>query len=566
MFKPVQSLYTTVFMVVYTHSLRAPLRFCELLVVLYWAKILTNQQPCRRPPCDAACLNKLPCGHQCPSLCGEECGTQICPECAPENQMQQVVEFVDNSTLAEIWETEKPPPRLITLSCGHAFTVNTLDHWVKLDLCYNQCSDGLEARDGPIDIKVSTCPHCRTPISVARYTRIRKLAYQTILDQKEAQYVLSGLKKLYVRLQGLGDLEASLLDHINQTHLTGVSSREVLGVATRQEDILREATTRPIPQRFFTCQKLVSDHGLGEAEAAAWVKTIDPLLHLYQGAEKLRDRPTGSVKIFERALKHASRARSTSTFSRSVEQITSRNARELTGPRPPEEYLCRIRSILLTVEIRLRIAQLAQAWLSTLREWSTSSELHKDIWERFTIFIYDTCLADTWLANKFAKSRHSRRQQLQCQVTMARVEVQCFRFTTQTQLRSGVSDEVRANQAKKAQSMWEQRQHQLHMALQEYRDDFQTLHDDFLESQINEPMSALESEWSAIRTSILSGSVFLEVRGEEKRDIRNAFGFGERSAFILAKDHLSFLCRRQRTLVQVSQWASVRCHGMRWRT
>ncbi len=495
------------------------------------------------------CPNKLRCGHQCPSLCGEDCNIQICPECASENQRQQVVEFIENKTLSEVWENKKLPPRLMTLTCGHTFAVNTLDRSTKLDLCYDKCSEGWKARDGHVSVEVPTCPLCRSPIRVPRYTRIRKLAYQNTLDHKEARYVLSGLKQLYTQLQSLGDLETTIPDHANPLYLTGNSSEKVLDVAIRREDvairqgdILRSASgTRPIPRRFFLHPKLVSDHGLCDPDAGAWVETVDPLLKLYHEAERLGNRRSGSCQIYERAVEHASRAGRTKTstsrspVSRGVEQITSRNAQELTGPRPPRENSGRIRSILLTVEIRLKIAQLAQAWLSTLRDWRNLSDSYKELWERFIVFIYDTCLADTALAITFAESSQLQRQKIQCQVAMSRLEVQRFRFTTQNQLRPWVSDEVRADQEEKARSIWTERQVQLDTAAQQYRNAFQSLHPDdeeFLWSQFYEPISSLENEWEAIWSSILSGSVFSEVKGEEKRDIRRAFEFGERNLFL----------------------------------
>jgi hypothetical protein len=314
----------------YTHSLRAPLRFCESLPVFHSTKITVSQQPCRRPPCDVMCPNTLRCGHQCPSLCGEDCNIQICPECASENQRQRVVDFLEDATLAEIWENKTSPPRLITLSCGHAFTVDTLDRLTNLDLCYDQCPSGRKARDKPMSIEVPTCPHCRSPIRVPRYTRICKLAYQNLLDRKEAHHVQSGLKQIYATLQSLGDFETSIPDHANPVHLSVGSSQKVLDAANRQEEILRGASrTRPIPQRFFQHQKLVSDHGLSEPEANAWIEVINPLLTLYHEAERLGDRRSGSYRIFERALEYATRAGSagrtrTSTsgllISRSVEQ------------------------------------------------------------------------------------------------------------------------------------------------------------------------------------------------------------------------------------------------------
>ena len=509
--------------------------------VFYSKKLTVSQQPCRRPPCDVVCPETLKCGHQCPSLCGEDCKIQTCPECASENQRRQVVEYLENTTLSEIWENKKPPPTLITLTCGHTFTVNTLDQLTNLDLYYDQCSEGRKARDEHVSLEVPTCPLCRSPILVPRYTRIRKLAYQNTLDHKETRHVLRGLKQLYTTLQSQGDLETTLPDHANPLHLTDPPSEAVEGVAFRQKDILARASrTRPIPRRFFLHPKLVSDYGLSEPDASAWVETIGPLLELYLEAERLGNRRSGSCQIFDLALKHATRSGRTRTStsrlptSRAVEQITSRNAQELTGPKPPPENSGRIRSILLTVEIRLKIAQLAQVWLSTLRGWRTSSDSYKELWELFVVFIYDTCLADTALANTDAEKGQLQRQKIQCQVAMSRLEVQRFRFTTQNRLRPGVSDEDRADQEEKARSIWMERQGQLDAAFQQYRNAFQTLHSDdeeFLRSQLFEPISSLHNEWEAIRASILSDSVFSEVTGEERRDIRRAFEFGERSLF-----------------------------------
>lgn len=525
-------------MVVYTHSLRAFLRFCESWPVFHSTELTVNQQPCRRPPCDEVCPKTLRCGHHCPSLCGEDCKIQICPECASENQRQQVVEYLENTTLSEIWENKKPPPTLITLTCGHTFTVNTLDRLTNLDLCYDQCSEGRKARDEHVRFEVPTCPLCRSPILVPRYTRIRKLAYQNTLDHKKARNVLSGLKQLYTTLQDLGDLETTLPDHANPLHLADPPRKKVQGVALRQKDILMGSSgTRPIPLRFFQHKKLVSHHGLSDLDASAWVETINPLLELYLKAESLGNQQSGSCEIFNGALDRAGRPRTSTRGlrkSRAAEQITSRNAQELMGPRPSPENSGRVRSILLTVEIRLKIAQLAQVWLSTLRDWRTSSDSYKELWELFIVFIYDTCLADTAIANTYAENSQLQRQKIQCQVAMSRLEVQRFRFTTQIRLRPGVLDEVRADQEEEAESIWRERQGQLDTALQQYRNAFQTLHPDdeeFLGSQLFEPISSLQNEWEAIRTLILSDSVFSEVTGEEKRDIRRAFEFGERSLF-----------------------------------
>ena len=83
--------------------------------------------PCNVPPKNVACSKKLPsCGCPCPSLEHEPCHRQVCP--THSGKKDQVVDFIMMTTLAD-FDPNDPDPlqRLITLDCGHAFTVDTLD-------------------------------------------------------------------------------------------------------------------------------------------------------------------------------------------------------------------------------------------------------------------------------------------------------------------------------------------------------------------------------------------------------------------------------------------------------
>ncbi|CAM9859601.1 unnamed protein product, partial [Hapterophycus canaliculatus] len=57
--------------------------------------------PCVRLPCDIRCERMLRCGHQCPSVCGEDCpGSEYCRECCGPSTpaMTQVVDMLEFTT------------------------------------------------------------------------------------------------------------------------------------------------------------------------------------------------------------------------------------------------------------------------------------------------------------------------------------------------------------------------------------------------------------------------------------------------------------------------------------
>ena len=102
----------------------------------------TCEEECDRPRCDAPCPKKLPCGHPCIGLCGEDCPT-LCAICQPE-KLSSVAGFGQPSS------TETT--RYIQLrNCHHIFTVEEMDAMMQQDLGN--------------DIQLKRCPKCSTPIT-----------------------------------------------------------------------------------------------------------------------------------------------------------------------------------------------------------------------------------------------------------------------------------------------------------------------------------------------------------------------------------------------------------------
>ncbi|GAQ90342.1 NF-X1 zinc finger and helicase domain protein [Klebsormidium nitens] len=179
--------------------------------------------PCDRLPCDARCERALDCGHRCPGLCGEDCpeGRVACRDCSVKND--HVVDLVMMTSLGEHDPEEEP---LITLSCGHPYTVSTLDGHLGLETVYERSSaGGAEAERGEwLGVKplsdmfqnVKGCPDCRAPISgVKRYGRISKKA---LVDQAQRQFIQNSQRQL-----------ANVFDRV------GTVREEVNGVVARGE-------------------------------------------------------------------------------------------------------------------------------------------------------------------------------------------------------------------------------------------------------------------------------------------------------------------------------------------
>ena len=78
--------------------------------------------PCNRLPCNKRCTKLLPCGHQCPGLCSEDCLLEYCRECGIKLDAQ--VDMIEFKEYGDIDLDETP---VIALACGHFFTAQTLD-------------------------------------------------------------------------------------------------------------------------------------------------------------------------------------------------------------------------------------------------------------------------------------------------------------------------------------------------------------------------------------------------------------------------------------------------------
>ncbi|KAF2813866.1 P-loop containing nucleoside triphosphate hydrolase protein [Mytilinidion resinicola] len=141
--------------------------------------------PCDWLPCSKRCEKILECGHQCPSVCGENCPEiKYCQICAADSIKNQIVDFIEMQTYSEIDLNEDP---CIFPQCKHILTLGSMDGRMELADSYNLDGHGL-----PLSIKssepfsdqlkkVPTCPSCRGSLrDICRYGRIVRRA---LLDE-----------------------------------------------------------------------------------------------------------------------------------------------------------------------------------------------------------------------------------------------------------------------------------------------------------------------------------------------------------------------------------------------
>lgn len=157
------------------------------------------QMPCAVPcdllPCSRRCEKRLPCTHQCPSLCGEVCPNEkYCQLCANESVKGLMVDYILGSTYGEINLDESP---VIVPACGHILTVESMDGHMELSRFF-EISDqegtgervlGLKPNPSPFSAKdLKNCPICRSPLrDIHRYGRIVRRAW---IDEATKKFIV----------------------------------------------------------------------------------------------------------------------------------------------------------------------------------------------------------------------------------------------------------------------------------------------------------------------------------------------------------------------------------------
>ena len=353
-----------------------------------------------------------------------------------------IVDFILQRTISEIDTTsDDVSEKLIALECGHIFTVETLDGHCEMSQYYD--TDPLTGRYlgmRPPPIKYQTppaCPTCRSPVTSPRYGRVTKRANLDILEQNVARNMSRRLERHGPALDAItAGLEAS-----------ETAAKAIVGGAdlVSEEDFAQICEKRkhsfgqpeqPLPVNVL--RELSQRHGFSKKEADAWKKIAEDINRVYGAIADVASSRSAHVKAYEAAM--------TTLFKLEMEvvaldpsKITGRTQHEAAFAavnakigQPPHkaDRKYHIEAFLLTIELRLMLAQIASSRISELPLTHNEPDRHRhrNIWTTFVKFLHDSCSKDCEKAISLARSCSSLRQEARINMVDLRCTFEKDRF------------------------------------------------------------------------------------------------------------------------------------------
>lgn len=282
------------------------------------------------------------------------------------------------TTLRETLQ-EDPEARLITLECGHVFTVGTLDGTLGLSDCYTQDPKtgkwtGLLTAEGYQ--RRITCPSCRGSVTSPRYNRSTKRALLDIQEQVTIMRysVQVGQAAAELARSTPSGLSSAVRDTIDKMNL--VKPEKIhLGKMRKKLFPLGKKDDKCIAPDHFLCAR-PGVFGIDGAAGQLWQKFSGRTIHLY----RLLSEMVNSLRMphnaaYEGALstiywEELSIAReSKGSATRDPSKVALLTAhRRLGVPPPGGESRFKIEALLQTIHARLNLAEIAVIISEELRK------------------------------------------------------------------------------------------------------------------------------------------------------------------------------------------------------
>ncbi|KIO21374.1 hypothetical protein M407DRAFT_80478 [Tulasnella calospora MUT 4182] len=502
--------------------------------------------PCARLPCDVRCSNTLACGHSCPSVCGEPCDIQTCPTCAPDNVKSQVVDFIMQTSLIDVdLEGNGLDSKLITLKCGHIFTVETLDGICELASYYKKQDERwLQLTPGPKGLqKHPLCPLCRVPIISKRYGRMLKRVDLDMAEQNVANKCRSTLRQVSEQVSAFnaGDHAVQKVERQLRDLPWDAFSIPDAGTTVVDCEIIPKSEAHPVSSSRFG-SKIKDRHQLPKDLVTAWRSAAYDILRAYDQACTVASTNSAHVRAWEAAvatlhhryMAEPHRLEGVSPFF-SVEEAALAKAKKRCGASstPKADQRFRVEGCWMTIQIRFLLVQVAQGISEHLRKKGLET-LARTHWADFIAYILSSIRRDARLALEMAEKARSYRQVIKTAVLMMEAELQTFSHRLGRQ-RNGMllkefQHDARAGyEAARAETASQANRYRLFTA-QGHKDE------GWLIENFMEPAQRIIDKWFKLIEQLKKGVVYTEVTDQEKRDILRSFmsgflGFDTRGHF-----------------------------------
>lgn len=435
------------------------------------------------------------------AVCGEPCSTQTCVECLPAERRHDIVDFLMQRTLGEIdLSSHHLSERLITLECGHIFTVETLDGHCGMSEYYEINSDGTAVglKAPPMDFKLPPlCPSCRGSITARRYGRVTKRAILDILEQNVASTMSTALEALNPHLEELSSTLVTLQGDARK--IEGAFDATVELSEVRVEAATGKIT-EPLSPQHLDQPAMRSLHGFSTDESMAWNKVVHLFLPLYRRAYSVAVKRGAHVQAYEAAVTTLYRlelqaiidspeaaAAAAAPAARAIEAAR----RDVGQPPHKADSQFQVEAYFRTLELRFMLAQVAQSRVEQLPVVADDEEAvkHTDRWISFVDFVYKSCEEDAKKALTMARRSSASRQAAQCSVYAIRCDFERVRFESLVADRRLASPSTPDGRAGR-----DVLKEQIHLSIQKIRDDTQELRNAYMRSRPIQTMAALKAE------------------------------------------------------------------------
>ena len=467
-----------------------------------------------------------------------------------------IVDLIMHRSISDIDKTsDDVSEKLITLECGHIFTVETLDGHCSMSEYYE--IDPMTGRyiammAPPIKFQTPpTCPTCRGPITSPRYGRITKRANLDILEQNVASNMSKRLEMHGPSLETItADLEAS------ETAAKAINSGDDFA---SEDDFAQICEKRkepfgkpdqPLPVNVL--RELKKLHGFSRQEADGWKTIAKKINQVYDAIVDVASARSAHVKAYEAAmttlfkLEMEAVARDPSRVAEKTQQEVAFDAVNAKIGQPPHkaDRKYHIEAFLLSIELRLMLTQIASARVAELPLTSNESDhpRRRRIWTTFVCFLYDSCIEDCAKAISLARSCSALRQETRVSMMNLRCNFEKVRFEALEQRRkiqiSNKSGEDQLRMRASLGTLVAQQRSVAQEALLQARTRYlqnrpinsrQEMDEEILWFRENCSIRAEKvfDAYKELREQVLKTEVFYDpVSLREKQDIVKALGFG----------------------------------------